>query len=340
MLDKDPDASKTVAVSICQDKSSEAFDLITMGRVGVDLYPEQSGVPLEDVSSFRKMLGGSATNVAVAAARLGHRSAVVTRTGPDPFGRYVRAELRSLGVDPGYVDDVDGLLTPVTFCEIFPPDDFPLYFYRAPVAPDLMIAPEQLDLHAIGEARILWITATGLSREPSRSAHLAALEARSDGPGLTILDLDYRASFWPTRDEATARVTEALPFIDVAVGNLQECSVAVGEAPVEELAARLHDRGVSTAVVKQGPDGVYGSDGSGAVRVPPRLVDVVNGLGAGDAFGGALCHGLLENWGLAESLDLANRAGAHVATRLGCAEAMPTLAEIAEPRSTTRMEQT
>src|SRR6266516_1662571 len=118
-----------------------AYDVLTLGRVGVDIYPLQTGVGLDEVQTFRKFLGGSATNVAVAAARHGRRSAVITRTGEDPFGRYVHKELRRLGVDDAFVSAVAGLPTPVTFCEIFPPDNFPIWFYRYPKAPDLEITP-------------------------------------------------------------------------------------------------------------------------------------------------------------------------------------------------------
>ncbi|KAF4409425.1 PfkB family carbohydrate kinase, partial [Streptomyces lycii] len=156
------------------------YDLITMGRIGVDIYPLQTGVPLSKVTTFGKYLGGSATNVAVAAARLGRRAAVVSRTGNDPFGDYVHDALREFGVDDRWVTGVDGLPTPVTFCEIFPPDDFPLYFYRQPKAPDLEIAAGELDLDAVRAARIFWTTGTGLCEEPSRSATLHALAARSE----------------------------------------------------------------------------------------------------------------------------------------------------------------
>ena len=310
-----------------------------MGRVGVDLYPEQSGVRLADVTTFRKSLGGSATNVAVAAGRLGRRSGVITRTGADPFGEFVTRQLEVYGVDASQVRSVPGLLTPITFCEIFPPDDFPLYFYREPVAPDLMIAADELDLDVVRDAELLWITTTGLSREPSRAAHLTALEARAESGGTTVLDLDFRSVFWPDRSDATARIAEVLPLVDVAVGNLEECAVAVGSGTPDELASRLHERGVDLVVVKQGPNGVLGSQGRGVVRVVPEPVTVRNGLGAGDAFGGALCHGLLAGWDLRRTLELANRAGAHVAARLGCADAMPTLDELhAEERPNSRLE--
>ena len=306
---------------------SAALDVLTMGRVSVDVYPLQVGVPLEDVETFGKFLGGSATNVAVAAARHGRRSAVITRTGADPFGRYVHKALGELGVDDRFVSAVEGLPTPVVFCEIFPPDDFPLYFYRLPTAPDLQIRPHDLDLDAVRSAGVFWVTVTGLSQEPSRSAHQTALEARGRAP-LTVLDLDYRPMFWPDVEIARARVHEALALATVAVGNREECEVAVGETDPDAAAEALLDRGVSLAIVKQGPKGVLARTATERVEVPPHAVDVVNGLGAGDAFGGALCHGLLAGWPLERLLRFANVAGAIVASRLECSTAMPTTAEV------------
>jgi len=308
-------------------KETKPFEVLTMGRVGVDIYPEQIGVPLDEVTSFGKFLGGSATNVAVAAARLGRRSAVITRTGEDPFGRFVHRALEGFGVDDRFVSAVPDLPTPVTFCEIFPPDDFPLYFYRRPTAPDLQIRADELDLDAVREAEVFWVTVTGLSEEPSREATLAALEARG-GRGVTVLDLDYRAMFWASADEARAQVARALPYATVAVGNREECEVAVGESDPEAAAKALRDVGVRLAVVKQGPAGVLGVDAHEHVTVPPVPVDVVNGLGAGDAFGGALCHGLLARWDLRRTLSFANAAGAYVAGQLACADAMPDTTQV------------
>ncbi len=304
---------------------SAPFDLITMGRVGVDVYPEQVGVGLQDVSSFGKFLGGSSTNVAVAASRLGHRVATITRTGDDPFGRFVHQALQGYGVDDRWVTPVEGLQTPVVFCEIFPPDDFPLYFYRGPKAPDLHISVDDLDYDAIRDAEIFWVTVTGLSQEPSREAHLAALEARSSRAGsTTILDLDYRPMFWDSPEHATAEIAKALPHVTVAVGNAEECRVAIGTSDPASAAEALIDAGVELAVVKQGPLGVLGVRGDESVVVPPVPVDVVNGLGAGDAFGGALVHGLLTGASLTDTLAGANAAGSYVAGQLSCSDAMPT----------------
>jgi 5-dehydro-2-deoxygluconokinase len=305
----------------------EPFEVLTMGRIGVDLYPQQVGVSLDEVESFGKYLGGSASNVAVAAARYGRRTAVITRTGEDPFGTFLHTALRGYGVDDRYVTSVKNLPTPVTFCEIFPPDDFPLYFYRLPKAPDLEIYREELDTDAIREAGVFWVTVTGLSEEPSRTATLAALEARGR-KDITVLDLDYRPMFWPSREEARRWVQQALPHVTVAVGNLDECETAVGEREPLAAAQALHGFGVKLAVVKQGPKGVLADDGTIATEVAPVPVDVMNGLGAGDAFGGALCHGLLAGWDIERVMRFANAAGAIVASRLACSDAMPTAAEV------------
>nr|WP_302931127.1 5-dehydro-2-deoxygluconokinase [Actinomadura sp. J1-007] len=301
--------------------------MITMGRVSVDVYPREVGVPLEDVETFGKYLGGSPTNVAVAAARHGRRAAVVTRTGDDPFGRFVRRAIAAHGVDPRYVTAVPGLPTPLAFCEIFPPDDFPLYFYRYPKAPDLEIHEHELDMDAIRSARIVWATVTGLSQEPSRTATLAAMAAH---PGRTVLDLDHRPMLWADPGEAGHWARRALGHARVAVGNLDECAMAVGERTPREAARALLDRGPDLAIVKLGPDGVLAATARETVEVPPVRVEVVNGLGAGDAFGGAVCHGLLAGWGLERVVAFAGAAGALVASRLACADAMPATDEVDE----------
>ena len=298
-----------------------------MGRVGVDLYPLQDNVGLEDVDTFSKSVGGSAGNVAIAAAKHGRRTALISRTGPDAFGRFVHQAMRGKGVDDRFITDVPDLLTPVTFCEMYPPDHFPLLFYRLPIAPDLVIRPEELDLDAIANAQIFWTTVTGLSAEPSRSAHHAAWQARARRP-LTVLDLDYRPVFWNDPAEASREVARALPHVTVAIGNKEECEVAVGETEPRKAAEALLAAGVELAIVKQGPKGVLGMTKDEVVEVPPTPVSVINGLGAGDGFGGAVCHGLLSGWDLETLLRFGNAAGAIVASRRECSTAMPTTDEV------------
>jgi 5-dehydro-2-deoxygluconokinase len=304
-------------------------EILTVGRVSVDLYPEQVGVPLTDVRTFRKMLGGSPTNVAVAAAKLGRRTAVVTKVGDDPFGAYVRRALDEFGVDASFVGTHPGLRTPLAFCEIFPPDRFPLLFYREPKAPDLEL--EEADVGpAASDAALLWTTGTGLSAEPSRSTTMAALRGRGRRP-VVIHDLDYRPVFWSSAAEAGRRNREALEFATVVVGNAEEVAVVLDRQLEAEHAARsLLELGPTLAIVKRGREGVVAATREQTLAVPPVEIDVVNGLGAGDAFGGALCHGLLAGWPVERTLRYANAAGALVASRLGCADDMPTPAEVEE----------
>jgi 5-dehydro-2-deoxygluconokinase len=226
-----------------------------------------------------------------------------------------------VGTDPD-------LRTPLAFCEIHPPDDFPLLFYREPKAPDSNIEAEDLDLGEISSTPLFWITGTGLSEEPSRSTTLEALEARSEG--ITVIDLDYRPMLWNSREETERWYREALKHATVALGNQEEVEVAVGTGDPHEASAALLDLGLELAIVKRGPDGVLARTAEGVAEAPPIEVDVVNGLGAGDAFGGALCHALLCGWDPERTIRFANAAGAIVASRLACADDMPTEDEVEE----------
>jgi 5-dehydro-2-deoxygluconokinase len=306
-------------------------ELLTTGRVGVDLYPQQTG-PLKDVTTFQKFLGGTATNVAVGAARLGHRTAVLTKVGDDGFGDYVRQALETFGVDPAFVGTSEHLLTPVVFCELNPPEDPPLVFYRQPTAPDLTLVEDDVPWDLVADVPVLWVTGTGVSVEPARSTQLAMLAHRgrpAAGSGRhTVLDLDWRAMFWPSPEEAREEYSAMLDQVTVAVGNRAEVEVAVGTSDPHQAADRLLARGLQLVMVKMGGQGVLVATPDNRSVVPPHPIEVVCGLGAGDAFGGALVHGLLSGWDPVQTAEYANAAGAIVASRLACADAMPTLAEL------------
>lgn len=308
------------------------LELLTVGRVGVDLYPEQSGVPLKAVTSFARSLGGTATNVAVGAARLGRQAGVLTKVGPDGFGDFVREALTGFGVSEEYVGVAPGLQTPVVFCELDPPEDPPLTFYRAPIAPDLTLTSDDVPWDLVADVPVFWVTGTGVSVEPARSTQLQMLAHRprpEPGSGRwTILDLDWREMFWPSPEEARAEYDAMLDHVSVTVGNRAEVEVAVGTSDPHEAARRLLERGVELALVKMGGDGVLVATATGTTVVPPHPVKVVCGLGAGDAFGGALVHGLLSGWASDRCAEYANAAGALVASRLACADAMPTSDEL------------
>ncbi|MFS8098204.1 5-dehydro-2-deoxygluconokinase [Lentzea alba] len=306
-----------------------SLEVLTVGRVGVDLYPEQSGVPLAQVSTFAKSLGGTATNVAVAAARLGRRAGVLTKVGPDGFGTYVREALEGFGVSSKHVGTSRDLLTPVVFCELNPPADPPLLFYRLPIAPDLTLSEDDVPWDVVRDVPLLWVTGTGVSAEPARTSQRMMLASRARH-GHTVLDLDYRPMFWPDVETARAEISWMLDHVTVAVGNRTECEVAVGTSDPDLAADRLLARGISLALVKKGAEGVLVATPEGRWTVEPNLVEVVCGLGAGDAFGGSLVHGLLSGWDPVKIARYANAAGAIVASRLACADAMPDQKEIEE----------
>ncbi len=309
---------------------SASIDVLTIGRVSVDLYPQQSGVPLRDVTSFEKSIGGSPTNVAIAAARLGRRAAVVTRVGDDGFGDYIRARLADeFGVVNDYVSTDPELRTALAFCALDPPEEPPILFYREPRGPDMGLTIDDVPLHVVDDVSVLWVTGSRFAEDPSRSTVRAVL-ARRGRQRHTVLDLDYRPTFWRSAEEAREHIGAAIDHVTVAVGNRTECEIAVGTTVPDKAADRLLERGVELAIVKKGADGVLVATADSRTSVPPMPVKVVCGLGAGDAFGGALVDGLIAGLDPAEIVTRANAAGAIVAGRLACSDAMPTPAEIEE----------
>jgi 5-dehydro-2-deoxygluconokinase len=293
------------------------IEAVVVGRVGIDLYPNELRTSLREVRTYTRYVGGFAGNVATGLARLGIRTAIVSRVGDDGHGQFVRDFLEAEGIDTRFLGVDERWLTPPTFCEIWPPDDFPITFYRRPTAPDWQIVPADVDLEATAEAPVLFATGTGLAQSPSRETTLALLAAHR---GTTVFDLDWRPTLW---DDATAfrpAVHEACGFADVVVGNIDEVSAAGGVDELLTLAPAL--------VLKRGGAGAALYADGDIVDVPGIPVEVVNGLGAGDAFAAALGYAIVRGLGLREGIRLGNAAGAHVAQRVACSEAMPTLDEL------------
>jgi 5-dehydro-2-deoxygluconokinase len=305
------------------------LEVLTVGRVSVDLYADAAGAGWLDDQRFVKSIGGTATNVAVAAARLGHRSAVLTRVGCDPFGDYVIAKLKSFGVETSFVGRDPALRTPLAFAALTPPEDPGLLFYRVPTAPDMQLQPGDVDDATVRDVDVLWVAGSAMAEEPARSTITGILATRTRRRH-TVLDLDYRAVLWSSEAEASAVIGTAIDAATIAIGNRTECRVAVGTDDPDEAAGLLLDRGIAIAVIKLGGDGVLVATPDERTVVPPRPVEVVCGLGAGDAFGGAFVHGLLAGWPPARIVEYANAAGAIVAGRLLCADAMPTDREITD----------
>ncbi len=305
------------------------LEILTLGRVSVDLYAEQVGEPMRNVTSFRKSIGGTATNVAVAAARLGRSVALCTKVGDDQFGDYVRHALEhTFNVDNRFIATDPTLQTPLAFAELDPPEDPSIIFYREPRAPDQNIEVGDVDADVVRDVPIFWLPASRFSDAQSAQVVSELLDIRGRRSH-TVLDLDWRPMFWESKEQANEAIAPMLSQFSIAIGNKDEAEVAVGTRDLNLAADRLLEAGLEMAVMKLGADGVMIATADGQrVSVPPYMVDVVSGLGSGDAFGGAFCHGLLSGWDVEEIIKWGNAAGAIVATRLMCADDMPTISDI------------
>jgi 5-dehydro-2-deoxygluconokinase len=288
------------------------IEAVVVGRVGIDLYPNQLSTPLREVRTYTRFVGGFAGNTATGLARLGVRAAIVSRVGDDGHGDFVREWLTAEGVEVRWLRTDEYWPTPPTFCEVWPPDRFPITFYRRPTAPDWQLALSDVDVAAVAESPLLYATGTGLAQSPSRETTLALLEQHG---GTTIFDLDWRPALWDRPEEFPELAARAAAAADVVVGNEEELA-----------AAQLDD--VPVLVLKRGERGAMVFERGEETDVPGFPVEVVNGLGAGDAFAAALGHGLLRGLSLVESVRRGTVAGAIVASRLACSEAMPRLDEL------------
>ena len=301
-------------------------EVVTIGRISVDLYAQQEGASFTDPQTFAKSVGGSPTNVAVAAARLGHHAAVVTNVGAEQLGDYVRTQLATWGVDTAYVGTGAGQ-TPVVLAALDPPEDPQIIFFRGAAAPDTQVTTSDVPIGVIAECPVLWISFGALAQGTTADACQDWLDVR-DRRDDVVLDLDYRPSMWPDRDAAHEVALAAVRRSTVVLGNRVECEVATGETDPDRAADALLAEGVRLAIVKRGGSGVLLATADDRWTIPPLPISVLCGLGAGDAFGGALVHGLLSGWTVPEMGMFANAAGAYVATKLTCADAMPTIVQV------------
>ena len=300
------------------------LDLITVGRISVDLFAEQINTSFSQPQTFHKSIGGSPTNVAVAAAKLGHSSAIVTKVGVDPLGDYVINKLKSFGVNADFVKVAESGLTPVVLASQDPPEDPKIIFHRQPQAPDTQLTVSDIDAETLQSAKIFWVSACALSNGETAKSAIAWLQQRAR-KSESIIDLDYRPSFWTSVEAARTAAQEAISLCTIAIGNIAECQIALGISDPQEAATELLKRGVRIAIVKMGGDGVLLATESERIVIAPLSIKLVCGLGAGDAFGGALVHGLLSGWGLKQIGEFANGAGAYLASELMCSDAMPTV---------------
>lgn len=317
------------------------YDLLTVGRSSIDLYSNDSGAPFPEISSFGAFVGGCPTNIAVGTRRLGLKSALLTAVGADPVGEFVLNFLNREGVETKFIPKKPGHRTSAVVLGIEPPDKFPLVFYRDNCA-DIELTIDDVINSPVQDCRALLISGTGLSREPSRSATMLAVELAKEVGTSIILDLDFRADQWHDPRAFGVAIRAILPFVDIAIGTEEELRAGVLRdasqlniahsqisAPeiggsTEEAIEILLDRGPKALVMKRGAEGamVHLPDGE-KIQAAPFKVDVCNVLGAGDAFASGFVYGYLKGWDWQKCLRMGNATGAIVVTRQGCANFMP-----------------
>jgi 5-dehydro-2-deoxygluconokinase len=321
------------------------LDIVCMGRAAVDLYGEQIGARLEDVQTFAKYLGGSPTNTAVGASRLGLRAGLISRVGDEHNGRFVRETLVREGVDVRHLVTDPQRLTALVFLSIKDADTFPLLFYRQHCA-DMALCADDVDPAYIAAAHALVISGTHLSTPGTRAACLAAMHAARDAGTKVVLDIDYRPVLWgltspgmgERRYVPSPAVSEALqavlPLCDLIVGTEEEIHIAGGTTDTVAALRRLRQLSSALLVMKRGPMGCVAFSGAvpddldAGATGPGFPVEVFNVLGAGDAFMAGLLRGWVRGEPLAEALRYANACGAIVVSRHGCAPAMPSWDEL------------
>jgi 5-dehydro-2-deoxygluconokinase len=304
------------------------YDVLTMGRSSIDLYAHQIGVPLPKVTSFDAYVGGCPTNISVGTRRLGLASALLTALGDDEVGDFVLEFLQKEGVETRYIPRKTGRRTSAVIMSIQPPDRFPLTFYREGCA-DRELTREDVQRAPLDRTALLVVTGTGLSHEPSRSATLFAAERASAAGVQVLVDIDYRPDQWSSRAEFARWVQRLLGFASLAVGTEEETMAAADSSQIRDAIDRVLRCGPPALVMKRGARGAsIHTPGGGRRDVAPFPIEVLNVLGAGDAFASGLIAGLQRGWTLDRAVRLGNATGAIVVTRHGCANFMATNAEV------------
>jgi 5-dehydro-2-deoxygluconokinase len=321
-----------------------SYDVLAMGRSSIDLYANEIGAPFVEVKSFNAYVGGSPTNICVGARRLGLRTALLTAVGDDLVGDFVLNFLGREGIAVEFSPRKAGRRTSAFMLAIQPPDKFPIVPYRDNCA-DLELTTDDVRAAPVAESRALLVTGSGLSRQPSRDATMfAAEQARAHG-NRVVLDLDVRAELWSNMRAYAERIRSILPMTDVVIGTIEEVAAAVtqdaeaahavaataskspdafGGALAEGVRELLAAGSAEAVVVKRGAQSTFVAlRGGETVEAATFPVEVLNVLGAGDAFAGGFLYGYLKGWDWHRSARMGNACGAIVVTRHGCANFMP-----------------
>jgi 5-dehydro-2-deoxygluconokinase len=305
------------------------YDVLAMGRSSIDLYAHEIGKPITDVRSFDAYVGGCPTNVSVGTRRLGLKSALLTAVGDDQVGEFVTAFLDREHVETRFIPRKAGRRTSAVILTIQPPDKFPLTFYRDNCA-DRALTVDDVANAPVTDSRVVFVTGTGLSHEPARTATFTAAANARDAGVPVVVDLDYRPDQWDGAAAFAAQVQALLRSATLAVGTEEELAAASGESDVARGVAAVLGCGIEALVLKRGARGsTVFRPNQAAADVTPFPIEVLNVLGAGDAFASGFLYGYLQGWPLERAARMGNACGAIVVTRHGCANFMPTLDEVA-----------
>jgi len=328
-------------------ETEKKIDILSMGRSSIDLYSNNIGSPFVDINEFSAFVGGCPTNISVGTRRLGIHSALLTGVGDDPVGDFILSFLNKEKVNTNYISRKIGKRSSAVILGIEPPDKFPLVYYREDCA-DINITISDVKNTPLEECKSLLISGTGLSKEPSRSATIFAAEQASLMGVKVFLDIDFRADQWPDLQTFGTTLRSVLSYVDIIIGTSEEVKAAAytggGEAKIEhsqvneskieadldESIKSILSKGSKVLLLKSGTEGCYihYSDSKSTVHAPGYPVEVINTLGAGDAFASGLIYGILTGWSLYKSARLGNACGAILVTKQGCANFMPTLDEV------------
>lgn len=321
-----------------------SYDLITVGRVSMDLFSLQIGAPFVNIESFDTGVGGSPTNIAIGSSRLGLKTAVLTAVGEDPVGDFVLAFLEEEKVDTAFARRKPDTRTGMAVLGIEPPDKFPLVFYRENPA-DIHLSIDDVMQAPIAESRALLLSGTALSRGDCRDATLYAATVGRDAETIVYVDLDMRPDQWHHPKAYGLNVRTILPATDVIIGTEEEFYAALAPSPEPIMAKapmtdaqsteldhllqkHLQSQPETVLVAKRGARGVSIFHDGDVHDVAGFPVEIVNTVGAGDAFASGLIYARSQGWDWVRAGRFANACGALVVTRHGCAKAMPYLEEV------------
>lgn len=330
-------------------RPARAYDTLHMGRSSIDLYSNDVGAPFVDIRSFAAYVGGSPTNISVGGRRLGLNTALLTALGEDPVGDFILKFLEQERVVTCFIPRKPGYRTSAVVLGIEPPDRFPLVYYRDQCA-DIQLTIADVLAAPVHDCRVFQFAGTNLSREPSRSATLFAAEQARQAGAEVVLDIDFRPDQWHDPRAFGVAIRSTLRLVDIVIGTQDEINAAMLTDPAQVQASRsVSDTKVAGDVARAigtmltlGPRAVLEKRGAHGARVhlasgggepevieaPGYPVTIANILGAGDAFAAGFLYGHLHGWGWRRSARLGNACGAIVVTKHGCANFMPTLAEV------------